>query len=397
MVWVRSPQYFYQRGRVYYFSRAIPSDLRHRFGRRKIEFSLRTRSYSRARSSAAALSDKLERYWDSLRIELAFERSLGLRRGDWKRRSSAPSITFDDALRLYLRLKGTNKTKLFSNTAERSLRYLKDCTGYKYLNDLEIVDGAKFRDFLIAKGLSGSSVKRIIASVRSIINFASKEKGLPTVSTFQNIFIPGDPAPKKRASIKEDDTARIQSECFEIDDPQRWLIALISDTGMRLGEACGLLTDDLLINGEIPFVRIQAHPWRRLKTASSTREIPLVGASLWAAQRVRAQGHLFAFPRYCSENGCKSSSASAALNKWLKPRIKNNGVIHSFRHSIRDRLRTIECPEEVSDAIGGWATKTTGQAYGSGYSLSILATWMRRVESPKKTNDQLLALHSSVL
>ena len=61
---------------------------------------------------------------------------------------------------------------------------------------------------------------------------------------------------------------------------------------------------------------------------------------------------------------------------------------------MRDRLRIIECPEEVSDAIGGWATKTTGQAYGNGYPLSILATWMRDIESPKKTNNQLPALHS---
>ena len=35
MVWVRSPVYFYNRNGTYYFSRAVPSDLRHRFPKRK--------------------------------------------------------------------------------------------------------------------------------------------------------------------------------------------------------------------------------------------------------------------------------------------------------------------------------------------------------------------------
>ncbi len=29
-------------------------------------------------------------------------------------------------------------------------------------------------------------------------------------------------------------------ECSQVDDPQRWLIAIISDTGMRLSEAAVL-------------------------------------------------------------------------------------------------------------------------------------------------------------
>ena len=69
MVWVRLPVYFYKRNDTFYFSRSIPSDLQHRFKKRKIEVSLRTKSESKAAKSAAALSERLERYWDSLRME----------------------------------------------------------------------------------------------------------------------------------------------------------------------------------------------------------------------------------------------------------------------------------------------------------------------------------------
>ena len=79
MVWVRSPVYFYKRNDTFYFSRAVPPDLRFRFHKTKIEVSLRTKSEAKAAKSAAALSDRLERYWDSLRMELLYSRELGLR------------------------------------------------------------------------------------------------------------------------------------------------------------------------------------------------------------------------------------------------------------------------------------------------------------------------------
>ena len=62
----------------------------------------------------------------------------------------------------------------------------------------------------------------------------------------------------------------------------RWLVALISDTGMRLAEAAGLHTDDLHLDDAVPYVEIRPHPWRSLKTKGSQRRVPLVGASLWA-------------------------------------------------------------------------------------------------------------------
>ena len=78
MVWVRSPVYFYKRNQTYYFSRAIPSGLRHRFNRPKIEVSLRTKSKLKAAQSAASLSDRLKWYSDSLRMEMIYSRELGL-------------------------------------------------------------------------------------------------------------------------------------------------------------------------------------------------------------------------------------------------------------------------------------------------------------------------------
>jgi integrase len=87
----------------------------------------------------------------------------------------------------------------------------------------------------------------------------------------------------------------------------------------------------------------------------------------------------FMFPRYANVHSCNANSASAAINKWLKPRVPDNCVIHSFRHSMRDRLRAVECPSDIIDAIGGWTTTGVGQRYGTGQPLEVKAKWMDRL------------------
>ena len=380
MVWVRLPVYFYKRNDTFYFSRSIPSDLQHRFKKRKIEVSLRTKSESKAAKSAAALSDRLERYWDSLRMEMIYSRELGLRVvQDAKTTISSKSFSIADALALYHRLKGNGKTKLFFESSERSMRYLTDCLGHDDLAAIEISDAGRFRDFLFDRGMSSSSVKRVFSSVRAVINLAIREQGLSINNVFSGTFIPDDETKTQRLPIPTDVMLTIQRECMQLDDEPRWLIALISDTGMRLSEACGLLTSDICLDGELPHITLVAHPWRRLKTGPSSRSIPLVGASFWAAKQIVKQGHQFAFPKYCNESKCNANSASAALNKWLKSRVPSGCVIHSFRHSLRDRLRAAECPADVIDSIGGWTTEGVGHQYGKGHSLQVMHRWMKKL------------------
>ena len=156
------------------------------------------------------------------------------------------------------------------------------------------------------------------------------------------------------------------------------LIALIADTGMRLAEGAGLLKSDFVEQDGILCVNIRPHPWRSLKTASSARLIPLVGSAKWAAERILAQpdGSEFAFPNYNDGKRTNANSASAALNKWLKTKIGQGYTIHSLRHSMRDRLRAVECPSEVIDQSGGWRTQGMSASDGSGYPHVVLQKWL---------------------
>ena len=82
---------------------------------------------------------------------------------------------------------------------------------------------------------------------------------------------------------------------------------------------------------------------------------------------------------YCSDAVCKSNSASAAINKWIKAVVGSNAVIHGFRHGFRDRLRAVEAPVDMIDQLGGWSLRSVGQGYGDGYPLDLLHRWMDKI------------------
>ena len=64
---------------------------------------------------------------------------------------------------------------------------------------------------------------------------------------FASIFMPeGD---SKKRYVHTCRFREIQQSCYAIDDDIVGLVALISDTGMRLAEAAGLHIDDLEASG----------------------------------------------------------------------------------------------------------------------------------------------------
>ena len=369
-----------KRDNQFYYVRHIPSDLTHHYSVQRICFSLKTKSDSTAVRFSKSITQRLDDYWFGMRLK-----NMNVPAGDKIKLDSAinddntPKIS--DALDLYLRLKGVGKDKVFFRTAKRNIRYVIKVLGNKSLKSYSSSDGGKFRDWLLEEGMSVNTVKRVFSSIRSIINIAISEYGLDCSNGFARTYFPNDNIVNIRKPLPIDKIELVHKLCKEYDDDLRWLVALLSDTGMRLGEGVGLLKSDINLDCEIPHINLVPHPWRRLKTKGSQRCIPLVGASLWACEIILEHNNdsLYAFPRYTSVSICNANSASASLNKWMKEKLSDNYVIHGFRHSMRDRLRAIECPSDIIDKIGGWITAGVGQSYGQGFPLEVISKWMNKI------------------
>ena len=388
MLATKSNNYTFQKDGIWYFSRRVPADLRRHYRTGRIAYSLRTKSVRDARVRAMSDAAKLDRHWHILRIssdELPGKHLLANAVQDPIAEPSSENHSFKAAVAIYLRLKGNDRPPTFEAAVKRSCGYLIDCCGMKDLKDYVRSDATKFRDYLFEKGLNGASVARIFGTVRAVINLALSEFGLSIVNPFSNVYFNPKEGVTKRLPVKPDDIKKVQTECCKADDEKRWLIALIADTGMRLAEGAGLLRSDFIEKDGLLCVNIRPHPWRSLKTSSSERVMPLVGSAKWAAERILAQpaDSEFAFPNYNDGQRTNANSASAALNKWLKTKIGQGYTIHSFRHSMRDRLRAVECPSDIIDQIGGWLTQGVGASYGLGHNHGTLTRWLVAiVEAP---------------
>jgi len=360
----------------------VPKDLWAHYDRSKIVFSLRTKSTKAAKIKAASLASQLEEDWLTLRWrsrDTPLRRFLRDQAAEARVASSAPLMR--EAGSIYLSAKASTRPITFRTAVDRGIKNLTELVGDKPIDTYTRTDANLLRDSFFERGLSKGSVSRMFSTIRAVINFTTRELGMSEISSFSSVYLGEDDESlkAKRPTFSTDTIRFIQSQCHTMNDEARWLIALISDTGMRLSEALGLTKTDVVLEEPHPHIILKEHPWRRLKTKASERLIPIVGETLWAAQQAhRHSGTDFLFPRYCNERECKANSASAALNKWLRPKVPSGCVIHSFRHSLRDRLRAAECPTEIADTLGGWALNGIGQHYGSGYPIEVLHKWMKK-------------------
>ncbi len=148
------------------------------------------------------------------------------------------------------------------------------------------------------------------------------------------------------------------------------MLCVIADTGPRPSEVVNLQVSSIVLDDAIPHVKILPDG-RRLKTADSQREIPLVGAAL-AAMRKRPAG----FPRYRD----KSSSLSATVNKYLAEnnlRPTKDHTVYSLHHSFKDRLIAAEAPDSLIDSLMGH--KTYKPKYGKGPALDLKLKYLQRI------------------
>ena len=143
---------------------------------------------------------------------------------------------------------------------------------------------------------------------------------------------------------------------------------LLGETGCRLTEIVGLRVCEIELENAL--IQIRPNTARRLKTKNSVRTLPLLGYARRAIEQAQRQSDgEWLFPRYIRDGLCRADNASAALNKWLK-KVFDGLTGHSLRHTMRDRLRAVECPIDMIEEIGGWKSVTSiGNSYGRGFTM----------------------------
>jgi integrase len=248
--------------------------------------------------------------------------------------------------------------------------------GDRPINALTRTDALAFRSFWQERIVSGEveidtankSIGRISSMFRAINE--NKQFGLPAI--FENLRIGGGKDKQRVAFAPEFVQLKILADGMfaDLNPEARRVIYLVSETGLRLSEACNLSRTTIRLNAPVPHVQIRPEG-REIKTDQSQRDIPLVGAALMA-MREQPDG----FPRYRD----KADSLSALVNQALEARglrPETGQTLYSLRHTFEDRLTAVEAPEKVVAALMGH--KWHRPRYGLGPSLEQKREWLNRI------------------
>ena len=425
--------YYINNGRPY-FQRAVPEDLRERLGRSKISVPLKP-EHGHAAVQCQRLSDQWSALFKAMRndpsltpsevkqaaitklalfglkegdgnVEIsmplghegtyntqphleAFEAAIedDFRRGDPVARAAYEAlrkpmpVLLSEAFAIYLdNHQRGNDSALKQSQSQHWTKFIA-LTGDIPLTTLSREHAKAYRDHRLNTGMKAATVKRELNTLMAIVNKAFAELTINQKNPFENLTIhkTDDNASKEKEPYTRQDLTMLLSQARRLDDERRRIVIVLALTGARLAEIVGLRRKDVdPINKSIQIV---AHQSRSLKTSASARTLPLLPMALEAIEK-QLSDHTgdFVFPSYASKTEVKADSASAALNKWAKTIVNEpNRTMHSFRHAMRDQLRAVNCPSEVSKAIGGWSEgNDASSSYGAGYALDMKRKWLTK-------------------
>lgn len=288
-----------------------------------------------------------------------------------------------DAVDIYIRERAAGRKAKFRRDAYAALANFIAVVGDLPIHALSHQHICSMRDDLLRRGLSPTTVRKQTSFLNAALNKCFQVLDINRLSPFRSLYIEGEGARKRDLpSVSLAQLVTVKQYLLLPPICTFKLVGLLQlNTGLRISEPVFARVEDCVVDAEIPHIWIRPNALTECKTKSSIRQIPLVGISLWAAQRLRlmalSEESDWLVPRYARLNG--NVSCSGALNKYLKP---YNFRSHLFRHSLIDRMKACnDIPFRVAESITGHATKWTEyDNYGTvGYTLAQKLDVLTRV------------------
>jgi integrase len=269
-----------------------------------------------------------------------------------------------------------DQLRIWRNGRIRAVERFVEVVGDKPVTELTPDDGITYcewwRDRVTDDKVEVKTANKDIGQLSRMLKDLSIRRRLSVPDIFKGLRLKGE---VERTRVPYE-TEFVQKRLFAkgaldgLNEDARLILYVAADTGLRPSEIVNLQGNAIVLGGPIPHVSILPDG-RRLKTADSRREIPLVGAAL-AAMKKRPHG----FPRYRD----KSSNLSATLNKYLWEndlRPTKDHTVYSLRHSFKDRLVAVEAPDSLIDSLMGH--KTYKPKYGKGPSLELKLKYLQEI------------------
>ncbi|GGL82290.1 DUF6538 domain-containing protein [Pseudooceanicola nanhaiensis] len=174
-----------------------------------------------------------------------------------------------------------------------------------------------------------------------------------------------------------------------LNDEARDILIVMAETGCRASEVYDSPASAIHLDHEIPHLAIEvempspgdkAGHRRDVKTGSSIRKVPLVGAALEAVQR-----HPDGFPRYRGNANFSNAVMKFFKDNELLPSPDHK--ISSLRHSYESRMRRLNIDNEERGQLMGHSLKRIRgrEVYGDETELKLRALFAEMIAFPTQT------------
>ena len=282
--------------------------------------------------------------------------------------------TLSSALNIYLKYKGRDDDKVFRKNPDYAVNSFINQFGDMPLRQIRRINAIEYKENLLAGGSAPGTVKRKLNAIRAIVSTVNDVLEMNIANPFNRISV----------EVPESEHIPLNQLIWKslLTNPNHrdyvhLMTLMLVNTGCRIAEVVGLLLDDVHLDEDIPYIKIQPHPHRSLKTKTSLRTIPLTGISLIATRLLMADAqkakskHLIR--QYNKTDKANGNSASAAIKKRFSL------TSHTFRHELISRLRDVECPPDIQSFITGHSINTSSKHYGDKNQLPAKNRWLTKV------------------
>lgn len=354
-------------------------------------FAYRPAAELEAKASWREMAERMEAILDARTAHVTEAVVLGAEPAARVPISQALKVYIDDIASPQLVTKSPQQRRKWRVIPERAVRNFVEIVGDKPIADITRDDAHKFYRYWLAriapaeKGKkpthTASSGNRQIGELRKIYReyhaFMGEENKL-------NPFAGLSFEERKKGKRPPFPTSWIRDKILKADalkglnEEARAILLAMVETGARPSELCNLDAGNIHLDVPVPYIsfieRDDPEAPRELKTAASTREIPLVGVALLAFKK---------FPKGFSRYREKEEAACAAINKYLRendlvPSPKH--TLYSIRHSFEDRMKEAGIDGEMREIFFGH--RRSRQVYGSGGALAWRRSLLQRMVLP---------------
>ena len=407
-------KYIYKHGNHYWYQRAIPMKLVKIIGKKTIKISLKTNKISTALVRSKLQSAEHKKMFNNLlnkKFSINFLKKIEISKYNLnfkddsedlfsnillnkkqitnlinkKSDQTIENFLFNNTtlninlpsklLEKYLKLKKISSKSSQYSSIVNSIKYLINICGDKPIDEFSSVDSKIFKNFFVSKNRV-STGKRYQSNLfnffKTLYNYLNIDKKNP----FDNVEWPVNYQKKEIKTLNHEEIINLINIIKEENSLFSIVIGCILNTGASVNEIIGLNRNEINLNQFTPYIIIRSNNLRIINNIYKKRTIPLVGVSLDSMNKlISMSSNEYPFYDFLNIN-FSIKQIESKINFRIK-KITKNKSIQSLKYSFIERLKRINCPDEIISEIIGIKNRTI--FYKNEVSVEMKCSWLNQI------------------